>query len=244
MAPGAPIRGVRPSGFLPRLARLVASGHSDDKRLRPPGAGLCDVVELRIDRAVVDRVHLLRPAIVLVDLDGGQFDVVRLCRAVRTVSDAWIVVMSATAIDDALVVDALDAGADDVVIAASPAVIDARLRVGLRSGPTAPEPPPVIAVGDVEIDLRAHELRIAGAATRCPPVQFELLHALARRSGAVVGSEELLRTIWGAASGDINPRRLRIAVSVARHIIGRSPTRPRLETVTRVGYRLVAPVRP
>ena len=81
------------------------------------------------------------------------------------------------------------------------------------------------------IDLQAHEVRIGGEPVRCPPVQYELLVALpatpARRSTA----SELLRTVWGAAPGDVHPRRLRIAVSVLRGILGIGAARPRVESV-------------
>lgn len=57
------------------------------------------------------------------------------------------------------------------------------------------------------------------------------------QAGRVVSKPELLRLIWGA-DGAENPRRLRIAVSLLRRIIGSGPDRPRLETVPKVGYRL------
>ena len=213
-----------------------------DGAVRPSvGAAHFELVELDIDRTVVERVQALRPAVVLIDLDGGRFDVVRLCRSVRAVTDAWIMVISSATLHDAIVVATLDAGADDVVAHSSSAVIDARLRVGLRSRPMRIEQPATIFVGDVAIDLRAHEVRIDDVGVRCPPVQFELLVALARQTGAVVRSEDLLETIWGASGDGVNPRRLRIAVSAARNILGSSPTRPRLETVTKIGYRLMAP---
>ena len=84
-------------------------------------------------------------------------------------------------------------------------------------------------------------MRVGGEAVRCPPVQYELLVALARNPGTAIAGEDLLRTVWGTAPGDVHPRRLRIAVSVLRGILGIGPRRPRVETVPRVGYRLVTP---
>jgi two-component system KDP operon response regulator KdpE len=240
----APIGPRRHSSERPRLALLRAKvwppPETADRRFVTVG---CEIVEVRIDRALVERLHAVRPSIVVVDLDGGHFDLLRVCRSVRAVTDAWIIVTSSTPLSDATVVDALDAGADDVVASASTAVVDARVRVGLRVRPAPAAAPAVIGLGDVLIDVRAHELRIADVPVRCPPVPFELFLALARQAGSVVRSEELLRTIWGAAAGEPNPRRLRIAVSAARHILGTAPSRPHLETVTKIGYRLVAPVR-
>lgn len=208
--------------------------------MRRVGPTRCEIVELSIDRGVVDQVAALRPAVVLVELDGRRFDLLRLCRSLCAVTDAWMIVTSSGTIDEATIVDALDAGADDVIANATPVVVDARLRVGLRVRPVRTPPPATIDVGDVAIDLRAHELRIGDRPVPCPPVQFELLVALGRQLGAVVGRDELLRTIWGAA-GELNPKRLRIAVSAARRILGSAALRPRLETVTKIGYRLVPP---
>lgn len=200
-----------------------------------------DVVAVTVDRRIVDRVLAIRPDAVLVDLDGATIDPVRLCRALNDALDARIVVVASEPLTDALVVDALDAGAADVVIGASPAVVDARIRVALRAQPRRPAEPSALEVGDVLIDLQAHEVRIGGEPVRCPPVQYELLVALARRPGAAIDGSELLRTVWGAAPGDVHPRRLRIAVSVLRGILGIGPARPRVESVSRVGYRLVIP---
>ncbi len=206
-----------------------------------PTNGSYDVVPITVDRRVVDRVVGTRAQAVLVDVAGASFDVVRLCRALRSELDARIVVVSAAELDDAVVVGALDAGADDVVIGASPAVVDARVRVALRAQPPRPALPSVLEVGDVVVDLQAHEVRVAGALVRCPPVQYELLVALARQPGTALAGQDLLRTVWGAAPGEVHPRRLRIAASVLRGILGLGPRRPRIETVRHVGYRLVVP---
>jgi DNA-binding response OmpR family regulator len=37
----------------------------------------------------------------------------------------------------------------------------------------------------------------------------------------------------------VDPRRVRIAVSLLRRLIGTGPGRPRIESVSRIGYRLV-----
>jgi two-component system response regulator MtrA len=233
--PGLP---SEPSG---RRRPVVALVHGATGRRTVTGTATFDVVAVVVDRRIVDRVLAIRPDAVLVDLDSGTIDAVRLCRVLRDALEARIVVVATDPLDDAVVVDVLDAGADDVVIGASPAVIDARVRVALRAQPRAAALPSVLEVGDVVVDLLAHEVRIDGSAVRCPPVQYELLVALARRPGVAIDGNDLLRTVWGAAPGDVHPRRLRIAVSVLRGILGIGPRRPRVETVARVGYRLVAP---
>ena len=61
---------------------------------------------------------------------------------------------------------------------------------------------------------------------------------LARRPNTVVTSEELLHDIWGVDPRPAHRRRLRVAVSSLRRLLGQGAQRPRIETVVRVGYRL------
>lgn len=200
-----------------------------------------DLVPMSVDRRIVERVVALHADLALIDLHDARFDAVRLCRALCAAQVRRIVVLSPTVLADQLLIDLLDAGADDVIVDASAAMRDARLRVALRRSPPRQRLPPLLEIGDLRVDLRAHEVQIAGRPVRCPPVQYELLVALARDAGTTIAADDLLRAVWGAAPGDVHPRRLRVAVSVLRNILGLGPHRPRLETVARVGYRLITP---
>ena len=96
-----------------------------------------------------------------------------------------------------------------------------------------------MAMGDVVIDLDAHALYIAGVPAKCPPVQFLLLAVLAKQANRVVDRDSLLSKVWGARPDSVDPRRLRIAISTLRHLLGGGPNRPQIETISHVGYRLV-----
>src|SRR4051794_16066267 len=157
-----------------------------------------DVSDVAVTRAMGDRVLAVRPDAVIVDLDDARFDLVRLCAALRDAVDVRVLIVSSAAVADDVVVGALDAGADDVIVAASLGVIDARVRVALRAQPRMPALPARLEVGDVVVDLRAHAVFVGGTAVRCPPVQYELLVTLANRPGTTFGTEELLRAVWGA----------------------------------------------
>ncbi|MFT3853462.1 MAG: response regulator transcription factor [Ilumatobacteraceae bacterium] len=196
------------------------------------------VHRVEIGRRTIDLVANLRPDVVVVDLADAAFDLPRLCTALRTTTGERIVVVSAAELDDASVVRALDAGADDVVVAPSPALIDARIRVALRAQRPSTSTSDVIEVGDVTIDVTGHTVTVDGRPVRCPPVQFELLGVLAAADGSTVSTDALLRSVWGVRPGEVHPRRVRIAVSVLRNILGEGPRRPRVESVPHVGYRL------
>ncbi|MEO5899475.1 MAG: response regulator transcription factor [Ilumatobacteraceae bacterium] len=204
--------------------------------------GSFEVVDMAIDRTTIDRLTALRPDVVLVLHDPLGFDVVQLCRDVVTAVGCRIIVVATDPVDETTIVDALDAGADDFVPGdMSSAVLGARVRAALRAQPTRSAALTTIEVGDVVIDRRAHSVHVAGQVVRCPPVQFVLLATFAESPNVAIGPDQLLRTVWGARPDEVHPRRLRIAVSVLRGILGDGPRRPVIETLSRVGYRLVVP---
>ncbi len=227
-------------------AALVVVVHRSDTKTSPLTCELAQgwyrVVDLPIERPMIERLNTLRPDVVVVDLHRLTFDVVRLCRDISTSVACRIIVVDDRTLNDRSVVEVLDAGADDVVSAdLSTTVLDARVRVALRARPATSRALTDLIAGDVLIDQSAHCVYVAGEVVRCPPVQFALLVALAGSPNRLILSDELLSLVWGAHPGDVHPRRLRIAVSVLRGILGSGPSRPVIETIPRVGYRLFVP---
>src|SRR4051794_11459895 len=120
----------RPNVVLLHDASRAASTLADDL-----ADSSYDVTSAAITRSTVDHLLVARPDTVIVDLDGARFDVVRLCAAVRDAMPVRLAIVSSAALSDDVVIAALDAGADDVVVGASPEVIDARIRAALRTQP-------------------------------------------------------------------------------------------------------------
>jgi DNA-binding response OmpR family regulator len=196
-----------------------------------------------VGRMMLDHLLALGPDVVVLDHAAMEFDLVRVCRDIRDTVAAKIVIVAddAEAGDESLQIATLDSGADDFVPRSlSTPVLSARIRAALRrQKAVATDRRPHITMGDVVLDLDAHALYVAGEAVRCPPVQFLLLAVLARQPNRVVDHDSLLSTVWGAQPDSVDPRRLRIAVSVLRGVLGTGPARPRIETISHVGYRLV-----
>jgi len=117
-------------------------------------------------------------------------------------------------------------------------MIRTRMMAIVRSGPLLDRPPDHLVVGDVVVDVDGHLVTIAGDVVRFPMRLFRTLVELARRPDTVVTSEELLHDIWGVDPRPAHRRRLRVAVSSLRRLLGQGAQRPRIETVVRVGYRL------
>ncbi len=250
---------MEPAGRLsagPSLGRIFvifahgAEAHADEMvdRLHEESY---DAIRLAISRSLVDDVLHGDPDVVIVRYILGSFDLVRLCHDLRDAIDSRIIVVASGGppsgpaqvdLDDAFIVDVLDAGADDFVASDTSArVLAARLRVAVRARPKRDRPPPRLTVGDVVIDAEAHILVLGGEVVRCAPLQFQLLVTLARRAGTLVSRDTLFRELWGVQPGSVDPRRLRIAISVLRRVLGRGPQRPVIESVSGSGYRLSVP---
>jgi DNA-binding response OmpR family regulator len=206
-----------------------------------------DVVSLAMRRSLVDDVLKDDPDVIVISYVLGSFDLVRLLRDLTEATERRIVVVAGPGVserepDEGFIINVLDAGADDFLsTATSGRMLAARLRVAMRARPKRERRSESVTVGDLVIDVEAHTVSVGGVIVRCPPLQFELLLGLARQSGIVVSRDQLLRELWGVAPGAVDPRRLRIAISVLRGVIGDGPQRPIIESVSRSGYRLSVP---
>jgi DNA-binding response OmpR family regulator len=92
--------------------------------------------------------------------------------------------------------------------------------------------------GDVEIIPGTHDVIKEGKPVLLRPKEFELLMALVRRRGNVVGRLELLREVWGYGS-DVVSRTVDTHVGELRRKLEQDPAQPRyILTVRKTGYRL------
>lgn len=92
--------------------------------------------------------------------------------------------------------------------------------------------------GDVEIIPGTHDVTREGKPVLLRPKEFELLMALVRRRGNVVGRLELLREVWGYGS-DVVSRTVDTHVGELRRKLEQDPAQPRyILTVRKTGYRL------
>lgn len=97
----------------------------------------------------------------------------------------------------------------------------------------------VFEAGPIVVDIKRHEVRVAGRETALKPREFALIAALARNAGQVLSRETLLELAWpddGALnlennrSVDVHIRRLRIALDDKRGMI---------QTISGLGYKLL-----
>lgn len=181
------------------------------------------------------------PDLVLLDLGLPDADGLDVLGALRALVPAPVVVVSARG-QEAVKVQALDAGADDYLTKpfGVPELL-ARLRVALRHAASTP------GTGEGEewrggaivVDVLRRRVTRAGEPVHLTPTEFRLLGLLVRHAGRVVTHRQLLTEGWGPAAAE-QPHYLRVYMSQLRRKLEDDPNRPRLLlTEPGVGYRLV-----
>jgi two-component system response regulator MtrA len=152
---------------------------------------------------VRDAVRLLsgeRFDVVLVDVglpDGSGLDVVRAIRGGDAGDPAVGVIVLTARTEEQDRLRGFQRGADDYVakpfgypeLLARIGALHDRLRRTTRRD--------VLTVGEIEIDVLARSVRVAGTPVPLPAKEFELLATLARDPERVIPKAELLERIWG-----------------------------------------------
>jgi two-component system, OmpR family, KDP operon response regulator KdpE len=190
-------------------------------------------------KEALTRAAMRPPEAIILDVllpDGSGTEV---AREVRRWSTVPILVLSAVG-EEAEKIRALDAGADDYVTKPfSGDELLARLRAALRRA--APTGEPVIAIGNLSIDLERRVVSVDGEEVSLTPIEYDLLKLLAENEGKLLTHPAILRAIWGPAYGD-ESNYLHVYVSHLRRKIEPDPARPRyILNQAGVGYRLVDP---
>ena len=181
-----------------------------------------------------------QPDVVLLDLGLPDIDGLQVLAMLRAVSKVPVIVITARD-DDADMVKALNAGADDYVVKPfGIEQLDARLRAVLRrsSSPLVQMP---LVVGGLTVDPRKRLVSLDGRPIDLSRKEFDLLLALAQRPGEVVSKRELLADVWRQNYGG-GDRTVDVHLSWLRRKLGETAADPRyLHSVRGVGVRLAAP---
>ncbi len=187
----------------------------------------------------LDLARRNHPDLILLDLMLPGITGTDLCRTLRAESKVPIIMLTAKSTEDDKL-NGLDLGADDYITKPfSPREVVARVRAVLRRAADSEPPPPTrIQIGDIDVDLAAHQARLRGQLLRLTPKEFNLLALMAAQPGRAFTRLELLEAVFGLDYEGME-RTVDVHMMNLRKKIETDPADPHyLETVYGVGYRL------
>jgi two-component system response regulator MtrA len=176
------------------------------------------------------------PDLVLLDVMLPGLDGIEVCRLIRAESMVPIVMLSAKG-DTQDVVKGLEAGADDYMVKPfrHPSELIARIRTRLRR--TNADVSGLLTIGDLSIDVQAHQITRAGKQIALTRLEFDLLVALAKEPGRVFTRDALLSEVWGYRHST-DTRLVNVHVQRLRSKIEHDAEHPEIVvTVRGVGYK-------
>jgi two-component system response regulator MtrA len=199
------------------------------------GAGI-DVDLVSRGDEVMDVFRNNPPDLVLLDVMLPGLDGIEVCRLIRAESMVPIVMLSAKG-DTQDVVKGLEAGADDYMVKPfrHPSELIARIRTRLRR--TNADVSGLLTIGDLAIDVQAHQVTRAGKQIALTRLEFDLLVALAKEPGRVFTRDALLSEVWGYRHST-DTRLVNVHVQRLRSKIEHDAEHPEIVvTIRGVGYK-------
>ena len=176
------------------------------------------------------------PDLILLDVMLPGIDGVEVCRLIRAQSMVPIIMLTAKG-DTEDVVRGLEAGADDYIVKPFRHASELVARVRTRLRRTNTDVSGIISVGDLKIDVQAHQLLRDGKQIQLTRLEFDLLVALAREPGRVFTRDALLSEVWGYAHST-DTRLVNVHIQRLRSKIERDPENPEIViTIIGVGYK-------
>jgi DNA-binding response OmpR family regulator len=189
--------------------------------------------------AALEEIRARPPALVVLDVMLPEVDGFEVCRRVRAQGELPVLMLTARDEDVDRIVG-LELGADDYLTKPfNPRELVARVRAILRRAEPAPRPSrEPLHLGNVTIDPARREVHVGDDALSLRAKEFDLLLVLAEHRGLVLTREQLLSLAWGY---DFYGQTRTVDVHVAhlRKKLGPQAAL-QIETVTGVGYKLVA----
>jgi two-component system, OmpR family, KDP operon response regulator KdpE len=201
--------------------------------LRAAGLRVC---AMQTAKEALTRAALQVPDLAIIEMDLVDSSGTEVCRRLREWSSMPLIVVSQVS-DEDRIVDAFAAGADDYITKPfRPRELLARVEARLRRTTTTRDEP-MIACGEVRVDLAAQVVRRDGREIRLTPTEYKLLRALVRNRGRLLTHDALLRQAWGAAHAEDRQRLRTHMANLRRKLAAPSSSGP-IRTYSGVGYLL------
>ena len=196
------------------------------------------VVLSRSGTEALQTAYVQRPDLIVLDIHLPDMNGVELCRRLRDMTSAPIIVLSALD-QEQTVVEALEAGADDYVIKPhNSAELVARIRalLRIRQNTRLVRSVAILVAGDLCLDLVRKVVTIRGHRVELTSNEYSLLLCLMRTPNEIVTHRQLLTETWGP--GYVSRLDyLRLYIRYLRLKIEQDPTQPQIiKTARGAGY--------
>ncbi len=190
-------------------------------------------------RRGLQQFYANQPDLVLLDIRMPDLNGWEICRHIRMVSPAPVIMLT-TLHQDHEIVQGLQCGADDFVTKPfNGDVLMARADTVLRRVQYASKPLQSVAYDDgyLTIDLEKRQVLVDNKMVRLTVTEFDLLAYLYRHAGQSLTYQTLLHQIWGSESTH-NLEYIHVYVSNLRKKLEKDPRHPQyFMTEHGVGYR-------
>jgi len=184
---------------------------------------------------------VLKPDAIILDIALPDMEGTEVITQIRQWSEVPILVVSERS-DASDIVEAFEIGADDYMTKPfNMEILIARLHAALRHSYQKEQGESLLRVGEVEIDLVRHEVKLHGQTVDFSPKEYELLSFFVRHKGKMLTHRQILKQIWGAAHLH-DKQYLRVYIMQSRQKIEHDPENPRyIITEAGIGYRFDGP---
>ncbi len=186
--------------------------------------------------SALQQFRALGPAAVILDLMLPGIDGWEVCRRIRQESDVPILMLTARDQDIDKIVG-LELGADDYLTKPfNPRELVARVKAIFRRVSPGVKTKR-LSVGDLALDLDRREATLGARKVDLRTKEFDLLAVFCQNPGIVLKRDRLLEIAWGY---DFAGETRTVDVHVAHLRKKLAGARTQIETVSGVGYKLVA----
>lgn len=220
-----------------------------------------NTIETASGRDALALVREHQPDLVTLDLNLPDLDGMEVCRQLRPLTDAYIVMITAR-VEEIERVLGLEIGADDFIVKPfSPREVRARVAAMFRrprsivDGTSVPgdgasaagagtegaaeADGAVVVHGALSVDVEGRVARLMGEELPLTKIEFDLLSTLITGSRRVWTRETLLERVWGEGWTD-DHHLVEVHIRNLRKKLGEDTREPRfIKTVRGVGYRMI-----
>ncbi len=174
--------------------------------------------------------------VVILDLNLPGIDGIDLCRRLRKDAKRSVPVLMLTARDSLeSKLEGFSCGADDYLTKPF-SLKELAARVKVLSEHVNRMPASQLLVGDLSLDIDAHEVNRAGKHINLNPTQFRIIMFLMQNPHRVIKREELEYAVWKDNPPDSDA--LRTHLSNLRQVVDKPFDQPLLHTIRGFGYKL------